>query len=334
MGLTKGEDFMCTALRLTFKELYFGRTLDIDRSFGEEICIYQRQRPLLLRHGEIIREHNAFIGMAAVISGEALYYDGVNEYGLCAAGLNFPQNAFYMMPEGGHSTVLTPFEIIPAVLGCCKSAAEAKRLLSGAVIADTPFSSNVPNSPLHFMIADRESSFILEPMRDGVHIYEDEVGVLTNNPPYPYQLEHLRKYKHLRTDNSKVIKNVDLPYSEYSQGLGGVGLPGDLSSSSRFIRMAFGRANSAIPEGENAAVGQFFHLLSTVEMVKGLCLTDENTLDHTLYTSCMNAERCIYYYTTYENRRISSVHMHEHPLNGDKFLRFPLNKKEDIFVQT
>ncbi len=320
---------MCTALTLKTNDSYFGRTLDLDRSYGEEVCVVPRSFPFRFRKCDKAARHYAIIGMATVIEGTPLFYDGANEHGLAMAGLNFPENAYYAPLAEGKDNI-APFEVIPWLLGQCKTVSEAKVLLSRINITDISFSDSLPNSPLHFIISDGEECLTVEPMQSGLHIYENKIGVLTNNPPFPYQLKALENYNGLRIDNAKVMKNTKLGYSDYCQGLGAVGLPGDVSSMSRFARIAFLKEHSISNDGESASVSQFFHLLSSVEMIYGACKTDEGNFDFTGYTSCINTDRGIYYYTTYSNRRINAVDMHKTDLNGDTTYRFALQKAESI----
>lgn len=323
---------MCTALSFTTKNCYFGRNLDIDRSYGEEVCIMPRKFPLKLREMGEMREHYAMIGMATVVGGVPLFYDAANEFGLAMAGLNFPGNAYYSPITKGKDNI-APFEFIPWILCQCKTVEKTKELLSRINLADIVFSENLPNAPLHWMISDRENSIAVEFMKDGMHVYDNKVGVLTNNPPFEYHLENLKKYKHLRNDNVGITRNTALSYADYCQGLGAVGLPGDVSSMSRFVRAVFGKENSVCENDELSSVGQFFHLLSLVEMVKGICKTDQETLDITVYSACINTDKGLYYYTTYDNRRINCVDIHKTDLNSDKISRFPIISEQSIKYQ-
>ncbi len=323
---------MCTALQLHTKDSYFGRNLDLDRSYGEEVCVMPRNFSLTFRKMGEIDRHFAMIGMATVVDGIPLFYDAVNEHGLAMAGLNFPGNAFYGQVQAGADSI-APFEFIPWILGQCKTADDAEILLRRIHLVDIPFSPQLPLSPLHWMICDRDRALVVESMADGLHIHENPVGVLTNNPPFPYHLANLRNYRHLRIDNAQVIRREGLPYSDYCQGLGAVGLPGDVSSMSRFVRAAFGREHSVCGEDESASVGQFFHLLTSVEMVQGICKTDEGTWDITGYSACMNVSRGLYYYTTYGNHRITCVDMHRTDLECNAVSRFPLAKEQSILYQ-
>ena len=116
-------------------------------------------------------------------------------------------------------------------------------------------------------------------------------------------------------------------------GWGALGLPGDLSSQSRFIRAAFVRAHSLCEATEESRVSQFFHILTAVEQQRGCCQLENGKYEITLYTSCCNATRGIYYYTTYDNRQITAVDMHKAPLDGNALVRYPLIQKQQIFKQ-
>ncbi len=323
---------MCTAYSMKAAEHYFGRNLDLDRSYGEEVCVMPRRFPLNFRKMGDMPRHFAMIGMATVAEGIPLFYEAANEYGLAMAGLNFPGNAYYPPYAPGKDNV-TPFEFIPWILGQCKTVDEAEKNLKKINLVNIPFGEKLPLSPLHWIISDSEGSLVVESMKDGLHIYENPVCVLTNNPPFPYHMENLENYKGLRVDNKKVEWQEEGAYTSYCQGLGAVGLPGDVSSKSRFVRAAFGLENSVCQKDELSAVGQFFHLLSFVEMPKGICVTDDGNLDITGYSACINTAKGLYYYTTYDNRRITCVDMHRTDLESEVVDRFPLNKKQDILYQ-
>ncbi len=323
---------MCTALSFKTKDRYFGRNLDIDRSYGEELCVMPRNYPLSFRKMGEINSHYAIIGMATVVGDIPLFYDACNEHGLSMAGLNFPGNAYYA-PVCQEKDNIAPFEFITWILCQCKNIDEAKELLGKINLANIPFSEQLPPSPLHWIITDKNCSVVAEFMKDGLHLHHNPIGVLTNNPPFEYQLKNLEKYNNLRTDNSQITKDIPSDYSSYCQGLGAVGLPGDVSSMSRFSRMAFNKEHSVCGDDEISSVGQFFHLLSSVEFIKGACKTDEGTLDITVYSSCINTDKGLYYYTTYNNRRITCVDMNKTDLNSSSLSRFPLITAESIQYQ-
>ncbi len=320
---------MCTALQYSVRDRYFGRTLDLDRSYGEQVCILPRNFPLTFRCVGALTHHHAFIGMATVVGQTPLFYDAVNEYGIAMAGLNFPGNAHYS-DSAAHKDNIAPFEFIPWVLGQCKTLEDALKLLSRIQLVNISFSDRLPNSPLHWMISDGTASVVVESMVDGLHIHSNPVGVMTNNPPFEYHLSHLKNFRNLKVENGGDTFSSNIPLPSYCQGLGALGLPGDVSSMSRFVRVAFWASNSVCDGGEGETVSEFFRLLSTVEMPKGGCKTDEGTWDVTLYTSCMNLTRGKYYYTTYYNRQIHCVDLHKSDLEGKTLIRFPLVQTPQI----
>ncbi len=320
---------MCTAFHFKSKNNYFGRNLDLDCSYGEEVCITPRRYPLRFRAAKTLSTHYAFIGMATVVFGEPLYYDAVNEHGLAMAGLNFPQNACYYPVKEGMDNI-TPFEFIPWILGKCKTVEEGRALLERINLVDIPFSENLPLSPLHWILTDGKQSIVVETMKEGMRIHENPVGVLTNNPPFPYHLYNLNNYRGLKRENGENTFDNSLPLADYCQGLGGVGLPGDYSSPSRFVRAAFHLASSVCEEEESAAVSQVFHLLGSVEMVRGSCLTPSGKYDITVYSACVNMDSGAYYYTTYDNRQIACVELKNADLDGQIVSRFPLLTNGEI----
>ena len=250
------------------------------------------------------------------------------------AGLNFVGNAFYTEPTEGKDNV-AQFELIPWILGQCTSVKEARVLLERICITNTSFHESMPVSSLHWIIADRDEAITLESVREGIKIYDNPVGVLTNNPPFDRQLVGLNRYMGL---SAKQPKNTfgganELPLQAYSRGMGALGLPGDLSSESRFVRVAFVKMNSLSGESESESVSQFFHILGSVDQQRGCCEVKEGAYEITIYTSCCNASKGIYYYTTYENHQITAVDMNKEDLDAKKLIRFPLVCGEQISWQ-
>ena len=319
---------MCTAATYKTKGFYFGRTLDYEFSYKEEVTVTPRNFPFNLSNGEKMTKHYAFIGMAFV-QGIPLYYDAMNEKGLAMAGLNFVGNAHY---NGGvrDKINLAQFEFIPYILGKCASVKEAKKQLENINITDEPYSDKLPVSALHWIISDKTQSITVECVEDGMKIYDNPAGVLTNNPPFDEQMFNLNNYMYLSPKQPKNTFSDKLPLKAYSRGMGAMGLPGDLSSQSRFVRVAFTKMNAVSGENEEESVNHFFHILGAVEQQRGCCEVEEKEYEITIYTSCCSADKGIYYYTTYENHSITAVDMHAENLDGDKLVRYTLDKRERI----
>ncbi len=323
---------MCTAITFQSKDHYFGRTLDYEISFGEKIVITPQNFKLKFRKTGEFSKHYSMIGMGIVQNQYPLYFDAINEMGVGMAGLNFPNNAHYFPKEKDKENI-APFELIPWILGQCDSVSKAREILKNTNIVNIPFSNELALSPLHWMIADKNESVVVECVKEGMRIYDNPVGVLTNNPPFDMQIFNLNNYMTLSryTPQNSFLKELDLEV--YSRGLGGMGLPGDLSSMSRFVRATFVKANSVCNESEESSVSQFFHILGSVEQQRG-CVSIQNAdYEITRYTSCCNLEQQIYYYTTYDNPRISAVSLKNEPLDTDGLIVYPLIDKFDILYQ-
>ncbi len=323
---------MCTAATYKTDDFYFGRTLDNECSYGEEIAVTPRKYPLTFRTKGTLRTHYAMIGMAHIAENYPLYYDAVNEKGLCAAGLNFVGNAYYRDIIPGKDNI-AQFELIPWLLSRCGTVREVRGLLADISIADIPFSREMPPAQLHWLIADRTEAITLESVREGIRIYDNPVGVLTNNPPFDEQLFNLSNYMQVSAREPRNLFSDKLPLKTYCRGMGGLGLPGDLTSQSRFVRASFVKMNSVSGKSESESVSQFFHILGSVDQQRGCCDLGGGKYEVTLYSSCCNADKGIYYYTTYENHRISAVDMRREELDGNSLVRYPLINGEQILFQ-
>lgn len=323
---------MCTAVSFKTKDHYFGRNLDLEVSYGEEVAVMPRNYQFPYRKVKAPRWQYAVIGMAKIVAGVPLFFEGTNERGLSMAALNFPGNAVYYQEEAGRENV-APFEMIPWILGQCSTVREAKAVLGRMNLVAIPFSTEYPLSPLHWMISDREESIVVEPVREGMQIYENPVGILTNNPPFPMQMFGLNDYMGVSPEPAENRFAKNLPLNAYSRGMGGMGLPGDLSSKSRFVRAVFTKYNSVCEDTESASLSQFFHILSGVEQQRGCVIPETGGYEITIYSSCCNTDKGIYYYTTYENRQITGVDMHREDLEGSRVIGYPRIKGQQIRMQ-
>lgn len=321
---------MCTAVSYSGANHYFGRTLDHYESYMEEVAVVPRRFPL--PGISSICMHYAMIGMAHVADGIPLLYDGVNEKGLAMAGLNFVGYAKYAQPDA--SAVNIPaYALISYVLGTCASVAEAMRALKTIRITNENFSPTLVSPQLHWLMADSQSSVVVEICEDGLHLHKNPVGVLTNNPPFPQQLLNLSNYMHL-TEKEPVCRFPGLtnPFI-YSNGMGGIGLPGDFSSQARFVRAAFLCGCAGKKATEIGDVTQFFHILDSVAQVDGSCHLPNGKWEKTIYSSCCDCNRGIYYYTGYSNRQISCVSLHRCDLEQRRLFRYPMELSQQVRSQ-
>lgn len=321
---------MCTSITLQTADCYFGRTLDLTCSFGERVVITPRNYGFRFLRQRPLDHHYAMIGMASVWNNYPLYAEAVNEKGLYMAGLNFPGNACYPESSQPGKTDVSPPELIPWILGQCETAAQAKELLGRVNPIGIPIAEELPLSPLHWHVADADGSFVAEPLEGGMRIYDNPVGVLTNNPTFEFHLTNLNRYMHLTPHAPENRFATQLNLNQFGEGMGGIGLPGDSSSTSRFVKAAFHKLNSVCGDGEQASVSQFFHVLDAVSMVRGSVVTKGGEQDITTYACCINGRTGVYYYKTYENSQITAVGLFREKLDGGELREFPLVTEQRI----
>lgn len=321
---------MCTAVTYKTDNHYFGRTLDYDFSYSEEAVVTPRCYPLKLSDNQVLKHHYALIGTAFVKNDYPLYYDAVNEKGLAAAGLSFSAE-YSDSPRGAKS--VAPYELIPSVLSQCSSLSDVKAFFKDRVIENIPFDDDLPVAELHWIFSDKNGCIVVEPIDGKIQIYDNEVGVLTNNPSFDMQMFNLNNYLSLSSKSPKNTFSPFLNLKVYSRGMGAMGLPGDLSSQSRFVRAAFVKLNSVSGTSEEDSVNQFFHILNSVDNQRGCAVLDNNRYETTIYSACFNTDRGVYYYTTYGNHSITAVDMHAEDLDSALLLRYPFVKGEQITFQ-
>lgn len=280
---------MCTALTYAGTDFYFGRNLDLDRDYGERVTVMPRSFSFPMKCMPDLTEHYALIGMSVISDGYPLFFEATNEKGLSMAGLNFPDNAFYNEKKED-ALNLAPYELIPYLLGKCSCLSQLRKEAEKLNIVSIPFNKSFPLSPLHWIISDKSGSLTIESRKDGLKIFENPCGVLSNNPVFEKQMLNLIRAQEL---------------------------PGDFSSESRFIRGAYLTENTSPKKSEKESIGQFFRMLSLVSVPEGFIETDGKP-HFTRYSCCCNTDKGIYYYNRCEDYKTQSVDMYKWNLNTDK----------------
>ncbi|AZA14430.1 choloylglycine hydrolase [Corynebacterium choanae] len=327
---------MCTALCLTVDNaFYFGRNLDLDIDYHPQLVVTPRGTEFSFQDGSTRTLPTALVGMAIVEHDQPLYFEASNEHGLSMAGLNFPGNAVFH-PKAEDLTNIAPYEFIPWVLTRCRSVAEFTAQSKHLNLIDKQFSDQLPNAPLHWIIADRKQAVVVESTADGLHLYDNPFGVLTNNPPFPFHRDNLALYQQLTTawPTNTLSPNVALPPP--GVGVGSFGLPGDTTGPSRFIKAAFLKAasESAPIVTKDSAIQQFFSILNQVAMVPGATQTATGQYEYTLYSTCFDAATSTLYYTTATGSQICALRLADLPLDGANLLCFPQQRTPRFAMHT
>lgn len=309
---------MCTAVHIVCGHGLFGRTLDVTHGYDEQVVIAPRKMPFSFSNGQVSHRHFSMIGMAYLTETGPLYFDAMNEHGLCMAGLRFPDTA-YAEPHGTEREI-APYELITRVLSCCQTADDAVALLNESQIVRRSYAATLPVTPLHWLIADRRRSVTVECVDGQTMVYDNPFGILTNAPSFSTMADLIPHYCHLSPDTTGASQQPP-----YSYGIGAVGLPGDLTSMSRFVRAQFFK-RYARWDGPRP-IGQFFHLMDTVKQMKGVTRTDEGD-EYTRYTSCCDQQERVYYYTTYGCRAVAAVSLSSDVQDGEVPICYPVRDTE------
>ncbi|WP_295747558.1 choloylglycine hydrolase [uncultured Limosilactobacillus sp.] len=324
---------MCTSIIYSAGDGYFGRNLDLEMTLGQKVVIMPRHYPLRLKNLPTITDHFAITGMAIIRDHYPLYFDGANEKGLGMAGLNFNGPAhFFGLAE--HKDNVASFEIVPYLLAQAATVAEAKQLLTTINLTNQSFSATMTSSPLHWLVADKSgAAIVVESTRTGLHVYDDPVGVLTNNPEFPQQMTNLANYRNVSVGEpvNTLAPGIDIP--SYSRGIGSSQLPGGLDSESRFVREVFTKAHAPLGTTEDECVSHFFHCLNNVAQPQNLDEVAPNKFEYTIYTDCLNLATGTLYYTTYTNQQINAVALSNIDLNTSELSSFELVTKQAINYQ-
>lgn len=325
---------MCTGLALETKDglHLFGRNMDIEYSFNQSIIFIPRNFKCVNKSNkkELTTKY-AVLGMGTIFDDYPTFADGMNEKGLGCAGLNFPVYVSYSKEDIEGKTNIPVYNFLLWVLANFSSVEEVKEALKNANIVDIPISENIPNTTLHWMISDiTGKSIVVEQTKEKLNVFDNNIGVLTNSPTFDWHVANLNQYVGLRYNQVPEFKLGDQSLTALGQGTGLVGLPGDFTPASRFIRVAFLRDAMIKNDKDSIDLIEFFHILNNVAMVRGSIRTVEEKSDLTQYTSCMCLEKGIYYYNTYENNQINAIDMNKENLDGNEIKTYKYNKTLSI----
>lgn len=311
---------MCTCISINS---YFGRNMDITHSFNERIIITPRNYIINYKVESPSIVHYAIIGIGNVTNNYPLYADAINEHGLGVAALNFPYFSYYHK-QNKDKINLAPYELILYILSNFKNVKEVKEKINLINLVNINFSMNLKNTPLHYMVSDNIESIVIESTKNGINIYNNPFNILTNSPPFSYHKENIKNYLNLHNKDSINVINKSLKLNPISFGLGAFGLPGDYSSTSRFIKGFFIKSFLDFNKDEYYNIIQFYNCLDSIKMIKG-CVYTKHGYEYTRYTSIYNLSKGILYYKTYDDYRIYSMNLFNNNLNNNELIIYEFN---------
>ena len=328
---------MCTSLSIKSNKghNFFGRNMDLAYDFNQSVLIIPRNYQIPNKvTGDMAKNKYAIIGMGTIIDNHPTLADGMNEKGLACAGLNFDGYSYVEENIVPGKKNIAPYDFIYWVVANHETVDEVKQTIENLELVKVPINERTPLPTLHWMIVDKTGkSIVVEKTKDKFAVYDNPVGVMTNNPTFDWHLTNLNEYMNIAPNHPENVKWSDKELTPLGVGAGTLGIPGDFESVSRFVRIAYIRAHMPSIEDDTTAVTQFLHMLDYVIMVKGGVITKEGLEDITRYSSCMDQERGIYYYRNYNNNRINAIDMHKEDLDSTEIKLFPYLETQDINYQ-
>jgi choloylglycine hydrolase len=314
---------MCTGIRFTdgAGNMYFGRNLDWVEDYGECVYITPRNAEIPDPFNGVLKPKYACIGMAIEVDGAPCYFDLANEAGLGVGGLNFPGYAkFADAPVEGTTNVAT--YLFPLwVAANFKTVAEVREALKNVTIVAKAPEESLGVAQLHWFVGDNKESIVIECQEDGMHIYDNGLDVLTNQPPFPWHYENVRNYMCLDAEFPPSTKWRSYELQPFSSAAGMIGFPGAYDPASRFVRVAFLNAHYPDEIGEEANVTRLFQTLNGVYQVKGGGKQGNGEYEYTIYTGGYSSATQTYYHTLYEDTTRVGVSLKDYDLDGKELIK-------------
>lgn len=309
---------MCTSIRFTDGNghVYLARNLDWTSGYGERVVITPTGFAVRSPYGAVADIKHAVIGMGIVEQDTPLYFDCGNDVGPAVAGLNFPGYAEYAAGPKEGATNVAAFEFPLWVVSQFASVEEVENALSDVVIVDRPINDKYPSSLLHWIIGDATRAIVVEQTADGLHVFDDDVDVLANQPGFLWHHENLRNFLNTSPDLPQESVLVRARLTPFGSGSHMRGIPGDYYSPSRFVRAAYANAHYPEQSTEDDNVSRAFHTLQQVAMVDGSAAMGSGEFEKTIYTGLFSSATTTYYWQGYDDSSIRRVRLADHQPAG------------------
>lgn len=317
---------MCTGIRLKAKnnDIIYARTLE----FGNVLPSTLLYIPNGITIKSAINKESNFqsrykcIGINAFKSTTLI--DGINEAGLAGGIFYFPNYASFQTIDNNKQNV-APSDLLTFILTNCKNISEVKNTLQNINVPEVPLPQyGYPQTPpMHYVFHDKDSCLVIEYVDKTLNIYENSIGTVTNAPTFSWHLTNLANYINLSAINHsdiKIGKNIIKPLG---QGSGLLGLPGDFTSPSRFIRATFFSQHAIPTENSSTETANAFHILNNFDIPFGSVVqqnNNQNYYEFTQWTSCSDLNNQRYSFHTYLDRNIKTIDLRSlESLTGNLF---------------
>jgi len=328
----------CTGIKLVAKDnsLIHGRTLEFGIQVDTSVAVIPRGYSFTgtTPQGPGLKYQAKYATIGAICFDVPAIMDGMNEKGLAIGTFYFPGFAGYStITSENQAKALSPIEFSNWIITQFASVDEVKAALPNVVIAPTVVKEwGNEAAPFHYIVYDKSGkSLVIEPINGKLVVHDNPLGVFTNSPTFDWHLTNLRNYINLTPFNVKPLKYNGLEFASFGQGSGMVGLPGDFTPPSRFIRAAIFSATATPSETGEDAVFQAFHILNQFDIPVGFIRQNSDGTIHddfTLITCVRNPQTLKYYYKTYEDQSIKVVDLTKFNLDAKEIKKMATSGKD------
>lgn len=302
---------MCTTIGFSYdKGMIFGRTLEMGVKIDHHMVYVPKD------HGNFIEAREATYNTKYAVLGTGFFHlpplaDGINEVGLMGSNNLLPGYATFADKEVDGKINMIGSHAFGYLLSRCKDVEEVREEAKKISVMQYGKNKEDVSTPMHYYFFDAMGNgLVLEPKNGELIAYDNPYGVLTNAPEFPWHVTNLRNYIHLQPENVENGSFNGNILSKLGEGSGMVGLPGDFSPPSRFVRAASFVSNTPKDLDRQAAILQGFRILSQSDIPTGTVIDPKlGHNDETLYTSIMDTERKAYFIKCHDNITIQPFYM-------------------------
>jgi choloylglycine hydrolase len=328
----------CTGIKLKAKDgaIVRARTLEFAQDLDSDVIVIPRNfefegnTPSKLPG---LKWKTKFAVAGANFNGEPYVADGINEKGLSGGVFYFPDFAVYQTFDNSKAAVtMAPWQLLTWILGTFSTLEEVKKALPKVRVCNVVFAKWMATMPLHYIVMDAKGEcIVIEYVKGKLNIHDNPSGTLTNSPDFPWHLTNLRNYMQMSPKGikDKVVNSLKLIPA--GQGSGMLGMPGDYTPPSRFVRAFFFSSASIQQENAEAAAMQSFHILNNFDIPLGTVRSTENnvtSLDRTQWTNVCDLKNKLFYYKTENDSRIRVLKLMNCDLSAKKIIKFKMASME------
>ncbi len=340
--LAQSGAMACTGIQIKTKDgtPVSGRTLEFGIHFETSIIVVPRGHEFVgqttLGPGKKWKTKYASVG--TIIADNEVILDGINEKGLSVGSFYFPGFAGYSVTtEKNRSISLSPSDITQWIVSQFATVDEVRAAIENGEVAISPvLTPGFPPEvqPFHYVVYDKTGkSLVIEPIDGKLKLYDNPLGVMSNSPPFDWHMINLRNYIALRPNNIAPVTILGERLKQLGQGSGMLGLPGDFTPPSRFVRAAVFSVTAMPEENPRKGILQVFHILNNFDIPVGVAREEHNGVIHTdftMLTVARDPKNLRYYYRTYDDQTIRMVDLKKFDPNAKGIKRLGTKSDQPI----